>query len=143
MTHARSAALNTVGAKGGGTVFVPIGNYFIKGHLTIPAGTSLVGIARAPQLYDPKTPGSTLLAVEGAGSTEGTAFITLEGPNSTLEGITVFYPNQIISETPTPYPWTIRGGAQANISLLNVLLVNPYQAVDFAQNSSRHYIRGL
>ena len=141
-TRAFQAALNAAGAKGGGTVFVPVGTYLIKSHLTVPAGTSLVGVARAPQLYDPKLPGSTLLAVEGAGSIESTAFLTLEGPNTTLEGITVFYPNQIVSEAPTLYPWTVQAGAQANISLLNVLLVNPYQAVSLV-GAGRHTIRGL
>lgn len=142
-TRAIQAALDAAGKQGGGTVFVPGGSYLIKGHLTIPAGTALVGVGRAPRLYDPKTPGTTLLAVEGAGSADGPAFITIEGPNSTLEGLTVFYPDQIIAEKPTVYPWTIRGGAQANISLINLLLVNPYQAVDLSTGSGRHYIRGL
>jgi len=143
-TRAIQSALDAVGKRGGGVVFAPTGTYLIKSHLTVPAGTSLVGVARAPQLYNARSPGSTLLAVEGAGSTEGTAFITLEGPNSTLEGITVFYPNQIVADAPTPYPWTVRAGSNYNLSLINVLLVNPYQAVDLAtQGSSRHYIRGL
>lgn len=143
-TRAIQSALNSVGVRGGGIVFVPTGTYLIKSHLTIPAGTSLVGVARAPQLYTAKSPGSTLLAVEGAGSAKGTAFVTLEGPNSTLEGITVYYPNQVVAEAPVPYPWTVRSGPNFNISLINVLLVNPYQAVDLATNgSSRHYIRGL
>lgn len=37
----------------------------------------------------------------------------------------------------------MRAGQHENVSLINVLLVNPYQAVDLAQGSSRHYIRGL
>jgi len=80
-------------------IFPPALN-LIATHQTVPGGTALVGVGRAPEMYSPKTPGSTLLAVEGAGSTEGTPFITLLGPDSTLEGITVFYPNQIVSEKP-------------------------------------------
>src|SRR5208283_901251 len=143
-TGAIQAALNAVGSSRGGVVFLPRGSYLIKTHLVIPAGTSLVGVAHAPQRYTDKSPGSTLLAVEGAGSTEGTAFLTLEGPNSTLDGITVLYPNQVVADAPIAYPWTVRGGAGDNISLINVLLVNPYQAVDLAtQGGGRHYIRGL
>jgi hypothetical protein len=143
-TRAFQKALDNVGRAGGGIVFVPAGRYMIKTHLSIPAGTSLVGVGRAPLTYAPNSPGSTLLAVEGAGSAEGTPFITLVGPNSTLEGITVFYPEQVISEKPAPYPWTIRGGGGYNISIVNVLLVNSYQAVDFATNqAARHYVRGL
>lgn len=142
--RAIQSALDTAGRKGGGIVFLPAGNYLVSGHLRIPAGTTLSGIARAPQLYDPKTPGSTLLAVEGEGQPNGTPFITMEGPNSILDGITVFYPNQKISEKPLAYPWTIRSGEKSNLSLINVLLVNPYQGVDFSTvGSGRHYIRGL
>ncbi len=143
-TPAFQKALDAVGEAGGGIVFVPTGRYMIKTHLSIPAGTSLVGVARAPRSYKPESPGSTLLAVEGAGSTEGTPFITLVGPNSTLEGLTVFYPDQVISEKPVPYPWTVRAGGGYDVSIVNVLLVNPYQAVDFATHqSARHFVRGL
>ncbi|MEW5980443.1 MAG: glycosyl hydrolase family 28-related protein [Acidobacteriota bacterium] len=143
-TQAFQKALDDVSAAGGGIVHVPTGNYLIKTHLSVPPGTSLVGVGRAPMTHSPESPGSRLLAVEGAGSTEETAFLTLVGPNSTIEGITVFYPNQVIAERPVPYPWTVRGGGGPNVSIINVLLVNPYQAVDFATNQSpRHYVRGL
>jgi len=89
-TQVFQKALDDVGAAGGGIVFVPTGKYMIKTHLKVPAGTSLVGVGRAPLAYTAKSPGSTPLAMEGAGSMEGTPFITLLGPNSTLEGITVF-----------------------------------------------------
>ena len=144
-TKAFQKALDDVGAARGGIVFVPTGTYLIATHLTVPGGTALVGVGRAPEMYSPKAPGSTLLALEGAGSREGTPFITLLGPDSTLEGITVFYPNQIVSEKPVPYPWTVRGGGGGeNVSIINVLLTNPYQGVDFATNSTaRHFVRGL
>ena len=142
-TRALQKALDVVNAGGGGIVFVPTGRYVIKSHLSIPAGTFLVGVSRAPLTYSADFPGSTLLAIEGAGDAEGTPFITLHGPNSTIEGITVFYPNQLIAEQPTPYPWTVRGNGD-NVSIINVQLVNPYQGVDFATNQvPRHYIRGL
>jgi len=82
--------------------------------------------------------------VEGAGLADGPAFITLQGPNSTLQGVKVLYPNQVVSDRPTPYPWTVRCGAGDSVSIIDVLLANPYQAVDLAtQGGSRHYIRGL
>lgn len=75
---------------------------------------------------------------------EGAPFITLLGPNSTIEGITVFYPDQVMAGKPVPYPWTVRGGGGENVSIINVLLVNPYQGVDFATHQSpRHFVRGL
>ncbi len=42
-----------------------------------------------------------------------------------------------------PYPWCI-GGAGDNCSIVNVLLVNPWQAVDFGSAPcGRHFIKGL
>ncbi len=143
-THAIQAALDAVGGKGGGVVYVPTGSYLVKTHLSVPAETSLVGVGRAPELYTDKTTGSTLLAVEGAGHEDGEAFITLQGPDSTLQGVKVYYPNQVIADRPIAYPWTIRGGAGDGAALIDVLLVNPYLAVDLASlGGSRHYIRGL
>lgn len=143
-TAAFQRALDDAAAAGGGTVFVPAGTYRIERHLTVPPGTALVGIGRAPQSYSPRQPGSMLLAVEGAGKPGGEPFLTLAGPNSTLEGISILYPDQKMENPPVPYPWTIRGGGGENVSILNVLLVNPYQAVDFGTKpSARHFIRGL
>jgi hypothetical protein len=142
-TRAFQRALDAAAATGGGIVNVPVGRYLIGGHLAVPAGVSLLGVGRAPQSWSEKTPGSTLLAVEGAGNPDGTAFLTLQGPNATIEGLTVFYPNQAKTEKPVPYPWTVRGKGE-NVSVVNVLLVNPYQAVDFGTyQAPRHYVRGL
>jgi hypothetical protein len=143
-TLAIQSALDAVGKRGGGVVYVPTGSYLVASHLSVPAETALVGVGRAPELYTDKSTGSTLLAVEGAGHLDGAAFITLEGPDSTLQGLKVFYPNQVIADPPVAYPWTVRGGAGDGAALVDVLLVNPYQAVDLATlGGSRHYIRGL
>jgi len=142
-TSAIQSALNDAASKGGSVVFLPVGNYFIASHLSVPAQTTLAGVWRAPTTAS-QNKGTTLLAVEGAGSTSGVPFITLQGANSTLEGVTIFYPNQVLSNAPTAYPWTIRGGGGDNVTVQNVLMVNPYLGVDLAtQASGRHLIRGL
>ena len=143
-TKAIQGALDAMGKRGGGEVYLPRGNYLIAGHLMVPAETSLVGTAIAPERYSADSPGSTLLAIEGAGQTAGMAFIALSGPNSTVAGLRIYYPHQVVSEHPIPYPWTIRCGPGDNVSIRDVLLVNPYQAVDLGTNlSGRHYIDGL
>ena len=38
------------------------------------------------------------------GNVDATPFITLQGPNATIEGVQVFYPKQVIAEKPVPYP---------------------------------------
>ena len=142
-TAAIQAALNAAGANGGGVVFLPRGNYLISSHLVVPAQTSLVGIWRAVTAYSQYL-GTTLLAVEGAGAStnSGVPFITLQGDNSTLEGVTIYYPNQVTNNPPTPYPWTIRGGGGNNITIQNVLLVNPYLGIDLATyGCPRHFVR--
>ena len=139
-TAAFQRALDAAAKDGGGLVFVPTGNYLIKGHLSIPDHVTLEGVFRAPTART-QYKGSTLLAVEGKGNPDGEPFIFLH-TNSTLKGITVFYPEQD-KTTPVPYPWCIRGAGD-NCSIVDVLLVNPWQAVDFGTfPCGRHLIRGL
>jgi hypothetical protein len=64
--------------------------------------------------------------------------------NATLKGLTIFYPEQTDTNPPIPYPWTVQTTAADNLSIVDVLMVNPYQAVDFGSApAGRHYIRGL
>jgi hypothetical protein len=140
-TAAIQSALTAAANNGGGVVFLPRGNYLIKSHLVVPQQTSLVGVWRAVTANSQYL-GTTLLAVEGAGAISNTPFITLQGDNSTLEGVTIYYPNQVANNPPTPYPWTIRGGGGNNITIQNVLLVNPYQGIDLATyGCPRHLVR--
>lgn len=147
-------ALDQCGETSGGIVSVPTGRYLIKGHLTIPPSVTLEGVWRSPptvaryhsaadQQSPPVLTGSVLLAVEGAGEADGTPFITLH-TNSTLKGLTIFYPEQTKTNPPVAYPWTVRSAGADNCSIVDVLMVNPWQAVDFATYvSGRHYIRNL
>lgn len=139
-TAAFTAAMNAV-AESGGIVDVPVGNYMIKTHISVPPNVTLQGIWSIPTAFS-QMKGSTLLAVEGEGSETGAPFITLN-LNSTIKGLTVYYPNQQ-PEKIVPYPWCVAGGGGDNASIVDCLLVNPYQAVDFGtHNSGRHYIRNL
>lgn len=140
-TRAFERALKAAAEDGGNLIMVPRGDYRITQPLDIPAHVTLEGVWRAPT-HGAQHHGSTMLALVEGGSTEGTPFLTLH-QNSTLSGLTVFYPEQRQTADPIPYPWTVRGDGD-NCSLINVLLVNPFQAVDFGtRNSGRHYIRGL
>jgi len=144
LTRAFQEALDSTAAAGGGIVSVPAGKYLIKGHLTIPENVTLEGIWRAPVNGRPFDSGSVLLATEGQGNADGTPFISMS-TNSTLSGLTIFYPEQIIANPPHAYPWTIQSvdGAD-NCAIRNVTIVNPYQAVDFGTHvTGRHFIDGL
>ncbi|HUV05715.1 MAG TPA: glycosyl hydrolase family 28-related protein, partial [Armatimonadota bacterium] len=153
-TAAFQKAMDECGKSGGGVVEVPTGRYLIKTNLSIPPSVTLEGVWRAPasvaQYHDPKDPkggpeltGSVLLAVDGASKPDGTPFISMHR-DSTLKGVTIFYPEQTKTNPPVAYPWTVQCAGADNCSIIDVLMVNPYQAVDFGSKASgRHYIRGL
>ena len=75
-TAAFQKALETAGHAGGGIVFVPTGNYLIKGHLVVPDNVTLEGVFRAPTAGS-QNRGTTLLAVEGQGKADGEPFVFL------------------------------------------------------------------
>ncbi len=140
-TDAFQKALDCAG-ENGAVVFVPTGKYLIKKHLDLPKNVTLEGIWQAPARGKPYDAGSTLLAVESKDDPNGHAFITMHS-NSTIKGITVFYPEQIAENPPHAYPWTIKSRGD-NCSIRDVLLLNPYKAVDFGTlTSGRHFIDGL
>jgi hypothetical protein len=152
-TNAIQQALNDIGAVGGGIVFVPEGNYLIATHLTLLASTVLKGVASHVQRDwgDPsrkRVSGTTLLAIADAGNETGTPFISLSGHNSGIEGLQIFYPNQVITTPPIAYPWTIRCGQKGmrieNNFVKDVLLVNPWKGIDAATNQSpRHWFENI
>ena len=132
---------------------MPPGRYLIASHLVVPSNVTLEGIFAAlpttpwqnNAMGQPEFVGSVLLAVEGAGKAEGTPFVQLK-TNATLKGLAVFYPEQKDADPPVPYPWTISSSlhGEDNCSILDVLLINPYQAVDFGGRATgRHLVRNL
>jgi hypothetical protein len=94
---------------GGGIVFAPEGNYLIGSLLTLPTATVLKGVASHVQKHwgDPRTKtvvGTTLLAVADAGNETGLPFISLAGDGSGIDGLQIFYPNQVVQNPLIPYP---------------------------------------
>jgi hypothetical protein len=143
-TAAFQKALDSCAPAKSGTVVVPDGAFAIRGHLDVPEGVALCGTLQtvAYAIGAPEG-GSRLLAFEGAGNGSGTPFITLN-TNSTLKGLKIFYPEQTKTNPPVAYPWTVASGGGRNLSIIDVLMVNPYQAVDFGSRvATPHYIRNL
>jgi hypothetical protein len=148
-TAAFQRALDAAGRAGGGIVWACRGSYFFAGHLDVPPGVALRGVwesvpshpgLRDPGKAHPLQQGTTLLVTENAGKELGPPFITLHD-NSTLRGVTLYYPRQATDAAPTPYPWAValRGD---NPALLDVELLNPYQGIDASKNQ-RHLIRNV
>ncbi len=134
-TAAFQAALDSAGANGGGTVYIPAGMYRIDGHITIPTGVELRGIWDVP--HHTISRGSVLLAYEGKGSFSGTPFISMH-TGAGVQGFTVWYPEQD-SEHFYRYPWSIRTLGE-NCWIKNVVLANTYQGVDLATNPSAGHV---
>jgi hypothetical protein len=138
VTEAFQRALDAAG-KAGAPVFVPAGRYFFAGHLRVPEGVTLTGTWQGPPARET---GTVLLATEGAGQEDGPPFLTLAGAAG-VKGLVITYPNQKNDPPPIAYPWTIRGLAQ-DCQVQDVLLVRPYQAIDFGTfPCSRHFIRNV
>ncbi|HUI08876.1 MAG TPA: glycosyl hydrolase family 28-related protein [Bacteroidota bacterium] len=121
----------------GGIVFVPAGTYRVAGPLNVPQCVTLRGAWDAPH----SEKGSAIYATGGAGDENGPPLITLN-PNSCVEGLTIFYPEQDADRL-TPYPWTIQGRG-IHCSVIDVTLVNPYKGIDFGTYQNQlHYIRNV
>lgn len=138
-TEPFAAALEAARAGGGGTVYVPAGNYRFKGHLTVPAGVELRGCFDVP--HHTVSAGSVLMPLEGRRREDGIPFIRLEA-ESGLRGLTVWYSEQQQAD-PVPYPWTVQS-LGAGCWLEDITLGNAWQGVDFwSHPSDGHVIRYL
>jgi len=148
-TAAFQRALDAVSRAGGGTVYAPPGRYLFRGTINVPAGVTLRGSftcvpshvgLRDQGAAKPGDDGTALLVTAGKGNEDGTPFLTLN-TNSSVAGITIFYPEQVTDSAPVPYPWTIvmRG---KNPAIFDVELLNPYQGIDASMNE-RHNIRNI
>jgi hypothetical protein len=138
-TGAFQRALEAAG-KNAGTVSVPAGRYHIAGSLTIPPCVTLRGTWAGPHSADADQ-GSVINATGGAGNEDGPPLFSLNR-SSTVEGLTIFYPNQDVDSL-RQYPWTIQGkGIHCNV--IDITLVNSYKGVDFGTYPNQlHYIRNL
>ena len=116
-------ALKAAGNNGGGTVYVPAGQYVLRQELVIPEKTELRGVfdnchhtigysVRDGKRVRSGQRGSELFAYPGKGDENGTPFIKLKSAAS-LRGLTIAYPEQtwmnyLETKSFTPYPWTIQ-----------------------------------
>ena len=145
-TAAFDKAIQAAADAGGGSVFMPVGTYTIRGTLDVASNVALRGANEYPfrSWGQPSGPavGTTLLAYAGKGNASSEPFIMLH-TNSGIRGFNVFYPGQEISLVPAVFPPCVRGSGD-NIAVRDMLLVNPYWAVDFATHAcGRHLIDGL
>jgi len=133
------AALDEAGARGGGVVALPAGQYRVNGALVVPSGVTLAGVWETPHFSTPAQ-GTTLLAYGGRGQADGPALILLKD-NSAVRGLTIYYPEQTAADV-QPYPPAI-AGAGTHLNVSEVTLLNPYVGIDFSRGHEMHYIRNV
>lgn len=112
----------------GGVVYLPAGQYQLRGTLSIPAGVTLRGVWQNPN-EGGSGRGTILMAHAGAEDETGTALIRLKS-SACLRDISVWYPEQDPTD-PVPYPPTIEG--QGHTVVKEVTLYNTY--IGFYNNS--------
>ena len=144
-TASFQAALNSLAtsATPGGIVFVPAGRYVFDGSLDFPPFTSMVGTFQAVPAHPvgqngpPPTDGSVLMPRANQGNESAPAFITLNA-DCTLKGFVVYYPDQVPTAAPVPYPYSIAMKG-SNPAVMDVELLNAWNGIQAVQ-APRHYI---
>lgn len=128
-------ALDSVSASGGGTVFLPAGNYRLEHGIRIPPLVTLLGDSDAPH--------TVLLAA--VPSSEDTACGLVELTESSgIRNLTFFYPEQSI-ERVLPYPPAVFLPGGMNLrTVSDVLFVNAYIGIKAEYNESTclYHVRG-
>lgn len=139
-TPAFEKVLQAAANAGGAIAFVPPGRYRLTRPLEVPDSVTLEGAQRSSPPRN--LAGSIILADIPPGDENGPSFINLR-TRSTLCGLCITYPQQDDPANIKPFPWCVRSLGD-NASIINCLLHNPYQAVDFGTRvSGRHLIDGL
>ena len=138
-TAAIQSALDQA-SKAGGRVWLPPARYLVKGSLHIPPGVTLQGVEESPVWTEPLT-GSIILATGGRDNEDGPALFEL-GHSSAVRGVTVFYPEQIVTNI-HPYSWTFHLQGHDN-TVENVTLINSYNGIRLGpEGNVRHRIRSV
>ena len=137
VTSIFQALLDTLGRLGGGTVFVPEGQYVIRGNLIARKGITLRGEWNKPVKGSP-IKGTILMAYSGRGSETAASFITME-TSAAVRDLAIWYPEQLPG-TITPYPPAIlfgENGFSGNdyCNAKNITLVNAYSGVIYSRTN--------
>ena len=142
-TKAINNAIDSVYAKGGGTVYLPAGKYKITGSIDVKPFVSLVGDYNAAAATDGSgNYGTVILACPESVDADGPVLFKIGGSGGVC-GLTVYYPEQDVSN-PKPYPYTFNipgGGAGAPAyymlsSIVDVTLINAYRGISAIGNTN-------
>ncbi|MBQ8752177.1 MAG: hypothetical protein IJZ13_03630 [Clostridia bacterium] len=129
-------ALSEVSARGGGTVYLPAGNYLLEDRLSIPAFTTLLGDWKDP---DKGESGGTVLMIPESYCEyyAGWETITLFGSAGAI-GLTIYYPDQRIDNV-KEYPAVFNLLSHSMLQTVkNVCFINAYKGILYEGYSMAH-----
>ena len=138
---ALQAVIDKVSKAGGGTVFLPAGEYTIASRVVVREGVTLRGDRKESDAAH-----STLLRIiADKGHEEAPATFSIER-GSGLACLTFWYPEQRVPD-PIPYPWTVRNAvmpANDNQTLTDCTFVNSWRAICIGPDGNElHTFRNL
>ena len=140
-------ALDRIGQRGGGRVYLEAGCYSIRRGLRVPASTLLCGAAGSPQRIPNQ---GTVLVCDLPDCAESEmltapSLIRLEGNYSGIEGLYLMYDRvalAVFSHGDPPFlPVAVRGRGKGH-SVLNCCICGPFYGVDF-RDCPGHLIRNV
>ncbi len=150
-TLAIQNALNAVKDLGGGTVFMPSGEYLVTSTITIPMFVSLVGDWNKPlnagggyELSSDFDYGTVILAkpsVLGRAAPKDLPLIFLNG-DSGVVGLTFYYPEQNVENVKT-YGYTIYADSPVTTTIRNVTFINSCYGIGVSLASSGNELVNL
>ena len=138
---ALQAAIDKVSKSGGGTVFLPVGQYTIGSPVTVREGVTVRGDGS-----DRDPAHSTLLRITAdKGLADAPAAFSMER-GSGLVGLVFWYPEQRLPG-PIPYPWTVGCAPMAandNQTIADCTFVNAWKAICIGPHANElHTLRNL
>ncbi|ANI89983.1 poly(beta-D-mannuronate) C5 epimerase [Arachidicoccus ginsenosidimutans] len=138
------AALNTVKAAGGGTVYLPAGRYLLNNPVKVPSGVELRGMWDV-QHYT-QSGGTVIFTTYDGGSAgeKGASLIQLEA-SAGIRGLTIAQLNLATdgfsNRNPRKTPFLIQGQGP-NVYVINVTIGGGDKGIDLASyNTSGHYVQ--
>lgn len=129
-------AIDIVNANGGGTVFIPEGEYRCDHKIEVKGGVTLRGRWDKPSEKG-WNPGTVLKVYYGRNKPDTLAFLNFSGENTGVKDLTFWYPEQS-PDNVTPYPYTVNGP----FTVENITFVNAYRGLNLLVSAMR-VVRGL
>ena len=148
-TNAIEAALMDCYRAGGGVVWLPAGGYRVSSSLYVPPHVTLRGDRRDPDTGSGSY-GTVILAVVPSGGETDPGLFRISG-SAGVNGLTIFYPNQSISN-PVSYPYAfeilgslLNGDGYMAATVENVTLLNAYRGISAGAGAvhETHRIRNV